>query len=218
MIVDPLVALALALDFMHNSKIVLACVGENDRRWDGSRPISKAWVPEVACGYPTGTHKKTVGNCMFRDTKPSEEGVYTFRKIVYVPGKKGHTKKTGEVVHYRKVEESDIPAIKKKFKLHVKEPADLIPVERIFASVRYAEKLGAVLNMKDLGLKPEPTLGDVATYLRPGKKMKAGTNIFKGEPKRLEGEDGEWWGWNVENKSAGAENKWVFVAVRKVEE
>ena len=92
------------------------------------------------------------------------------------------------------------------------------PVERIYASSRYAEKLGAVLNMEDLGLKPEPTLGDVATYLRPGKKMKVGANIFKGEPKRLEGEDGEWWGWNVENKSAGAENKWVFVAVRKVEE
>ena len=128
------------------------------------------------------------------------------------------TSRTRADITYRKVEFSDVEAIKEKFKLHVKEPADLIPVERICASVRYAEKLGAVLNMEDLGLKPEPTLGDVATYLRPGKKMKVGANIFKGEPKRLEGEDGEWWGWNVENKSAGAENKWVFVAVRKVEE
>ena len=109
----------MALDFKHNSKIVLACVGENDRRWDGSRPISKAWVPEVACGYPKGEHKKKTGNNMFINYTPSADGVYTSHKINYKPVvKRGqHQKKTGEVVHYRLVEESDIPAIKKKFKL-----------------------------------------------------------------------------------------------------
>ena len=111
---DVLVALAMALDFKHNSKIVLACVGAKDRRWDGiTRPISKAWLPEVACGYPKGTHKKTIGTCMFRNAELSKDGVYTLHKIAYEPGIQGkHTKKTGEKVYYRKVEESDVKAIK----------------------------------------------------------------------------------------------------------
>ena len=71
---------------------------------------------QVACGYPTGTHEKKVGNSMFRDTTPSKNGVYTFDKIAYEPSIKGkHTKKTGEVVYYRLVEESDVEAIKKAF-------------------------------------------------------------------------------------------------------
>ena len=109
----------MALDFAHNSKIVLACVGAKDPSWDGSKPIPKAWVPEIACGYPKGTHEKYVGKDMFKNATPSAEGVYTFKKIVYEPAKKpkANNKKTGEVVHYRLVEESDIPAIKKKFKL-----------------------------------------------------------------------------------------------------
>ena len=87
-----------------------------DRRWDGSRPI-----PEVACGYPAGTHKKSTGTCMFRDTEPSEVGIYTFNKVNYKkPGVDGrpsnyHQEKTGEVVHYRPVEESDVEAIKEAF-------------------------------------------------------------------------------------------------------
>ena len=75
------------------------------------------------------------------------------------------------------------------------------------------------MDMKGLGLKREPTLGDVAAYLRPGKEMKVGVNIFKQNEslKQLAGKDGvKWWGWNVENKRAGAENKWVFVAVEEV--
>ena len=53
---------------------------------------------------------------MFRDHTPSSAGVYTFRKVVYEPAKKGkHTKKTDEVVHYRLVEESDVEAIKEAF-------------------------------------------------------------------------------------------------------
>ena len=67
-------------------------------------------------GYPPGTEKTTTGILMFHNAEPSAEGVYTFKKIVYEPAKKGkHTKKTGEKVYYRKVEESDIPAIKKAF-------------------------------------------------------------------------------------------------------
>ena len=46
---------------------------------------------------------------------PSEEGVYTFRKVVYEPGKKGNTKKAEGSVHYRLVEESDVEAIKEAF-------------------------------------------------------------------------------------------------------
>ena len=94
------------------------------------------------------------------------------------------------------------------------------PVERIYASSRYAEKLGAVLDMKDLDLKPEPTLDDLAAYLRPGKKLKVGANIFQQDEERLRplaGEDGvKYWGWNVQNKHPGAEHKWVFVAVEEV--
>ena len=100
---------------------MLACAGEHDCRWDGSRLISKAYVPEVACGYPKGTHKKSIGTCMFRDTEPSKDGVYTFNKVNYKkPGVDGRPSNyrqetTGEVVHYRKVEESDVAAIKEAF-------------------------------------------------------------------------------------------------------
>ena len=78
-----------------------------------------AWVPEIACGYPKGTHAcpklRTVGNSMFRHATPSEEGIYTLHKINYKPIKRGqHHEKTGEV-HYRLVEESDVEAIKKAF-------------------------------------------------------------------------------------------------------
>ena len=113
---DPLVALALALKYGNRSTLVLACAGEHDRRWDGSRPISRAWVPEVACGYPKGTHEKTTGRTMFRDHTPSDVGVYTFPKINYKPIKRGqHHEKTGEEVYYRLVEESDVEAIKEAF-------------------------------------------------------------------------------------------------------
>ena len=55
---------------------------------------------------------------MFRDTEPSKDGVYTLDKVVYESAKQGkHTKKTGEVVYYRLVEESDVEAIKKAFNL-----------------------------------------------------------------------------------------------------
>ena len=68
--------------------------------------------------------------------------------------------------------------------------------------------------------KREPTLDDVAKKLRPAaKRLRVGSDIFMGEPTSLADKDGiEWWGWNVQNKSPGAENKWVFVAVQKVEE
>ena len=75
------------------------------------------YVP-LRVGYPEGTEETTVGNCMFRDkfNPPSAEGVYTIAKIVYEPAKKGkHTKKTGEVVYFRKAKESDVEAIKKAF-------------------------------------------------------------------------------------------------------
>ena len=53
---------------------------------------------------------------MFRYAKLSKDGVYTIEKIAYEPSKKGkHTKKTGEEVYYREVEESDVEAIKKAF-------------------------------------------------------------------------------------------------------
>ena len=61
-----LVALALALDYGNQATLVLRCLGKKNRRWDGSRPISKAYLPEVACGYPIGTHEKTVGSDMFQ--------------------------------------------------------------------------------------------------------------------------------------------------------
>ena len=110
--------LAMALKYGNRATLVLRCLGAKNRRWDGSRPIPEAWVPEVACGYPTGTHKTSTGTSMFRNTEPSAEGVYTFNKIAYEPAKKGkHTKKTGEKVYYRLVEESDVEAIKKACKL-----------------------------------------------------------------------------------------------------
>ena len=116
-----LVALALALKYGHRSTLVLRCLGAKNRRWDGSKPIPRVWVPEVACGYPEGTHKKTVGSSMFRDTEPSKDGVYTFNKVNYKkPGVDGRPsnyrqEKTDEKVHYRLVEESDVEAIKKAF-------------------------------------------------------------------------------------------------------
>ena len=67
--------------------------------------------------------------------------------------------------------------------------------------------------------KKEPTLDDVAAYLRPAaKRLKVGPNIFKQyKLKPLAGKDGvEYWGWNVQNKRPGAENEWVFVAVEEV--
>ena len=84
-------------------------------------------MPEVACGYPQGTHEKKVGNgvgnTMFSNRTPSAKGVYTLDKVNYKkPGVDGrpsnyHQEKTGEYVYYRLVEESDLEAIKKKFKL-----------------------------------------------------------------------------------------------------
>ena len=83
---------------------------------------------------------------------------------------------------------------------------------------KMATKFDRVLPFEDLNFGPKPTLSDVAAYLRPGKNNKVGYNIF--EEKRLKSladEEGvEWWGWNVQNKCPGAENKWVFVAVQKV--
>ena len=75
-----------------------------------------AWVPEIACGYPIGTHQKTTGANMFGRTVP-KQGVYTFPKIIYDESlKRGQRyEKTGEKVYYRKVEESDVEAIKKAF-------------------------------------------------------------------------------------------------------
>ena len=76
-----------------------------------------AWVPEIACGYPKGTHEKSTGTTMFHRAEPSELGVYTFPKIIYDESlKRGQRyEKTGEKVYYRKVEESDVEAIKKAF-------------------------------------------------------------------------------------------------------
>ena len=116
-----LVALALALKYGHRSTLVLRCLGALDRRWDGSKPIPKVWVPEVACRYPKGTHEKRTGFFMFRDHTPSSKGVYTFDKVNYKkPGVDGRPSNyrqeiTGEVVHYRLVEESDVEAIKEAF-------------------------------------------------------------------------------------------------------
>ena len=67
--------------------------------------------------------------------------------------------------------------------------------------------------------------GELAAYLRPGKKLKVGVYIFrrnvKGNEslKSLPDKDGvKWWGWTVQNMRPGAENKWLFVAVQKDEE
>ena len=60
---------------------------------------------------------------MFDNATPSAEGVYTLDKVNYKqPGVDGRPsnyrqEKTGEVVYYRKVEESDVEAIKKACKL-----------------------------------------------------------------------------------------------------
>ena len=57
-------------------------------------------------------------------------------------------------------------------------------------------------------------------FLRPGKKLAVGMNIFKqdGTLKPLAGKDGvEYWGWNVQNKNQGLKSDWVFVAVQEVE-
>ena len=99
------------------------------------------------------------------------------------------------------------------------------PVERMFESSiypsRYGAELGAVIDIKDLDLDLDgkPTLRDLADYLRPGKKLHVGQSIFQ-ETRidSLADKDGvKWLGWNVQNKRPGAENKWVFVAVEKVE-
>jgi hypothetical protein len=109
-----LLAKALGLDA--RSDLALACLGENDPRWDGTRPLWVAHVP-LRIGYPEGTYDTSVGRSLFsKRAKPSAKGVYTIEKIIYEPSIKGkHTKKTGEKVYYRKVEESDIPAIQAKF-------------------------------------------------------------------------------------------------------
>ena len=55
---------------------------------------------------------------MFNNATPSAEGVYTFHKVNYSEEKcrkRNPQPKTGEVVYYRLVEESDVEAIKKAF-------------------------------------------------------------------------------------------------------
>ena len=112
---DVLVKLALALKYGNRSTLVLSCLGVLDRRWDQKTVTTISRVP-LSMGYPPGTEKTTVGNSMFRNGTPNEHDVYTFEKIVYEPGKRGkNTKKTGEEVYYRLVEESDVEAIKKAF-------------------------------------------------------------------------------------------------------
>ena len=108
--------LAYALTGSGKSTLIMRCAGEEDPLWDGSRPISVAHLPEVACCYPAGTHKKKTGNTMFGRAVP-KKGVYTFPKIIYDESlKRGQRyEKTGEYVHYRKVKESDVAAIKKAF-------------------------------------------------------------------------------------------------------
>ena len=95
-------------------------------------------------------------------------------------------------------------------------------VTRIYHASGYsATELGAILDMKDLDLKPEPTLDDVAAYLRPGKEIKVGTDIFKQDKslKPRAGKDGvEYWGWFTQNKNQGLKSDWVFVAVQEVEQ
>ena len=109
------VRLANALDLHGGVDLARACLGKNDPRWNETLPLAVRDVP-FRTGYPAGTEKTSTGRSMFRDTEPSAEGVYEFHKIVYEPGTKGkHTKKSGEKVYYRKVKESDVPAIKEKF-------------------------------------------------------------------------------------------------------
>ena len=95
------------------------------------------------------------------------------------------------------------------------------PVKRIYKSFERAKKLGAVIDIKEFRLNTKkPTLDDMAAYLRPGQILQPAHYIFQGSRiKSLAGEDGvEYWGWNVQNKHPGAENKWVFVAVQEKEE
>ena len=78
------------------------------------------WVPEIACGYPKGTHleRKTTGRSLFANAELSKDGIYTLHKINYKPIKRGqHHEKTGEKVYWRLVEESDVEAIKEAFEL-----------------------------------------------------------------------------------------------------
>ena len=98
--------------------------------------------------------------------------------------------------------------------------AGMRKVKRIYMSSKNEKKLGAVIDfkdLKDLDFDGELTLDDLAPYLRPGKKkLKVGTDIFRGEPKPLAGEDGvEYWGWITQNKNQGLMSDWVFVAVQK---
>ena len=74
--------------------------------------------------------------------------------------------------------------------------------------------------MKELDFDGEPTLDDLAAFLRPGKKLNVGSDIFT-QPclKPLAGEDGvEYWGWITKNKNQGLKSDWVFVAVQEVEQ
>jgi len=117
----PLARVAVAFEYKHNATLALIC--EEDGRWTGEmpKPLSHA---HVDVGYPMRAGNtvgrgvgNTVGNDMFRDTEPSKKGVYKvykFRKINYKAGVK-HQEKTNQVIYMRKVEESDIPAIKKKW-------------------------------------------------------------------------------------------------------
>jgi len=81
---------------------------------DDSATLNDIWrAAEVIL---IGTHEKTVGSDMFQIKTPSIKGIYTLSKVNYKPIKRGQKhEKTGEVVHYRKVEESDLEAIKKAF-------------------------------------------------------------------------------------------------------
>ena len=86
-----------------------------------------------------------------------------------------------------------------------------------------AKKFGRVLPddyVDSLGL---PTLHDVAAYLRPRMPNMVTRAIFqrkclKSLPGGVDGV--EWLGWTVENMRPGVkeEDKWLFVAVEKVEE
>ena len=100
--------------------------------------------------------------------------------------------------------------------------AGMRPVKRLYKASKYAEKLGPVIDfkdLKDLDFDGEPTLDDLAAYLRPGKEVKVGTGIFRGDLTSLAGEDGvEYWGWITQNKNQGLKSGWVFVAVQEVEQ
>ena len=98
--------------------------------------------------------------------------------------------------------------------------AGLRPVERMFESskdaTRWGVELGAVIDITHLG--PKPTLDDLAAFLRPGQRSRVGSDIFRGEPTSLAGENGvEYWGWITQNMNQGLKSNWVFVAVQEVE-